>query len=247
MAGKLIVLEGVDGAGKGTQTKLLVRALKARGRVSFFNFPRYTDSVFGQLVGQALAGQRGNFMALDPYFSSLPYMLDRASAKTKLLAALGRGHVVCNRYTTSNLIHQAAKLPLDERKSLIRFIETAEYGELGLPRPDLVIFLDVAVNVAQKLAAKKEQRSYIPKGMRDVAESDEGHMVSAADFYRLYAQRPSAFWLIECANYLARRKSAATCWEVINCGNASGILPVKTIHELIMAKVLAVLGYKKRR
>lgn len=242
--GKLIVLEGVDGSGKGTQTKLLVDALKKRGKVSYFDFPQYTDSVFGQLTGRALAGELGDFMAMSPYLSSLPYMLDRVSAKPKLLAALKKGPVICNRYTTSSLVHQVAKVPESERKSVIRFIETAEYEELGLPRPDLVIFLDVRVDLAQQLAGEKERRSYIPAGIRDASESDIAHLTSAADFYRQYAKRPEAMKVIECADYLSRRRRKSktdTKWEIVHCNDDLGMLPMQKIHELILEKVEAFL------
>src|SRR4051812_18225473 len=109
--GNLIVIEGTDGAGKATQSALLLKVLKKQRSVSFFDFPRYKQSNFGRLIRRSLSGEFGNFLELSPYLSSLPYMLDRARAKYLLLESLKEGDVICDRYTTSNLAHQTAKLP----------------------------------------------------------------------------------------------------------------------------------------
>ena len=106
----LIVLEGGDGSGKATQSKLLLEYLKKSGRVSYFDFPQYGENVFGTLTGKCLSGDFGDFLHMSPYLSSLPYILDRACAKDKIISALRRGHVVCNRYTPSNIGFQSAKI-----------------------------------------------------------------------------------------------------------------------------------------
>src|SRR5688500_18149023 len=98
MRGKLIVLEGGDGSGKATQTKLLSEAMERKRRVSVFDFPRYA-SPYGKFIKEALSGKHGDFVSLSPYFAALPYALDRAAASQEIKDALKRSHVICNRYT----------------------------------------------------------------------------------------------------------------------------------------------------
>lgn len=145
---KLVVFEGVDGAGKATQVKLLARKLRADGRaVSVFDIPNYA-SVPGKFILECLAGKHGDFVHMDPYMASLPYALDRALLAPRIRRALERGIVICNRYTTSNVAFQGAKLKVGEFKKFKTFIEELEYSELGVPRPDTVVHLAPPLHVA---------------------------------------------------------------------------------------------------
>ncbi len=142
--GKLIVIEGIDGAGKGTQTDLLARAFQQRG-VPFvkFGFPRY-ESSFGRLIARFLNGEFGPLPAVNAHFSALLYAGDRFEAKPDLEAALDSGRtVVTDRYIASNLAHQAARVPAERRAEFTSWLRQLEYGTYGLPIEDLVIYLRV--------------------------------------------------------------------------------------------------------
>ncbi|MCX6739054.1 MAG: thymidylate kinase [Candidatus Parcubacteria bacterium] len=219
MKNKLIVLEGGDGSGKATQSKLLLSFLEKSGTVSYFDFPQYRKTVFGDLTGRCLAGDFGDFVHMSPYLSSLPYMLDRACAKEAIISALEKGNVVCNRYTTSNIGFQAGKLQGKEREDMINFLEKGEYEELGLPRPDVVIYLDVPRDVASALVLKKEKRDYLgEEGIKDQHEKDMPYQEKVAEVYRSLSEE---------------REN----WHIVSCSENGMILSPETIREKI-AEVL---------
>ncbi len=118
--GKLIVIDGGDGSGKTTQANLLVDYLKKRGfKVKYYDFPRYYSSFHGKLVGRFLAGEFGSLDSVSPYLASLAYALDRASVKEEMEEWLAKGGIIiCNRYVTSSMAHQSARLPEKERKKI---------------------------------------------------------------------------------------------------------------------------------
>lgn len=198
--GTLIDIEGADGAGKATQTKMLAEALAREGRdVATFSFPRYYESRAGKLIGELLSGKHGDFMTMPPYVSALPYAMDRAGAKDALQAALDAGKIVlCDRYTPSNLAHQSAKLPPDEQSALAEFIEGLEYDDLRIPRPEVVVYLGVPTDVSSDLISKKESRTYIEGGAkRDQAERNIAHQDrTRAAYLRLAAER--GWHVIDC-------------------------------------------------
>ncbi|MFA5831587.1 MAG: thymidylate kinase [Candidatus Paceibacterota bacterium] len=221
--GILIVLEGGDGSGKATQSKLLLDFLAKKKKVSYFDFPQYGKTVFGDLTGRALKGEFGDFLNMSPYFSSLPYMLDRAVAKDKIVGALKKGNVVCNRYTTSNIGFQSAKLKGKEREEMIQFLERGEYEEIGLPRPDVVLYLDVPRKVASALVSKKEKRGYLgEEGAKDQHEKDLTYQERVAEMYREFARK---------------RKG----WHIVSCAKNGHILPISVIHKKIL---LVIKKYK---
>lgn len=196
--GKLIIIEGGDGSGKGTQSELLIKKLRESGqKVQYLDFPQY-DKTFGALCGRALKGEFGDFKKLSPYLASLPYMLDRLTAKDKITEALKHGWVICNRYTPSNVAFQAAKLTGAKRKEFINFLENAEYKVLGLPEPDLVIYLYVPVAIASKLVAMKQKRHYLKGAKKDQHEKDVSYQKKAADMYTSLAKNRSNWKIINC-------------------------------------------------
>ncbi len=222
LQGKLIVLEGIDGSGKATQAQLLVDTLSHLAKVTYFDFPRYEESVFGQLLGRCLKGDYGDYLSMTPYLSSLPYMLDRASIAPKMRAALNEGYVVCNRYTTSSLAHQVAKMPQDERSAIIDFIERGEYEELGIPKPDHVIYLSVPTTFSQELIKKKAKRAYIALGQSDQAEEHVDHQIAAHEAYLMLAStRPD--------------------WHIVDCIEDGKILSPQKVHERVLHFVLSKL------
>lgn len=218
MKGRLIVIEGLDGTGKAVQTKLLTESLEKAGKaVTLFDFPRYTSSIFGKLTGEALAGMHGDFRNLSPFLSSLPYVLDRATAKNDIEKALAKGDVICNRYTPSNLAYQSAKLPPSQRKKFVDFLEKAEYGEIGIPKPDVVIYLRVPVEIALTLNAGKPRRAYLKKaGDKDQHEEDEMYQKQVLDTYLSFAKEKKE-------------------WHIVECVENEKLLSPEEIHEKIMA------------
>lgn len=198
--GKFIVIEGGDGAGKETQAKLLVAVLLEKGSAAFFDFPQYEDTVFGKLIGKCLSGEFGDFLNMSPYLSSLPYALDRASAKDKMKQALLKGHVVCNRYVSSNIAYQSAKLPEHERDAFIQFLETGEYEEVGLPRPDAVVYLEVPEEISSELILQKIQRVYLAaEQAKDQHEKDMEYQGRVRAVYQKLATERSDWHIVECA------------------------------------------------
>lgn len=178
-SGFFIVLDGIDGAGKATQTDLLLKRLKGEGYdTGTLDFPRYYDNFFGHMVGQYLAGEFGN---PDPRLASVLYALDRWESKEEIIKNLEAGVVfVCNRYASANMIHQGGRIKeARKRKEMMAFLEKMEFEVLGIPRPDLVVYLDVLPEVGQKLVGSKGVRAYTKGKKRDIHEKDKQHLINA--------------------------------------------------------------------
>lgn len=142
--GKFIVLEGIDGSGKDTQFRLLQKRFKKEGyRFLLADFPRYYDSRWGELVGHFLAGEFGSLKGVSPYLAALPYMLDEYTWTRDIgIPWIEKGGlIISNRYFTSN-VHQIAKLKTSSQKKYRDWLWTAGYKDLGILKPDLVIFVD---------------------------------------------------------------------------------------------------------
>jgi len=221
---KFIVIEGGDGAGKGTQAKLLVDRLSKETKVSFFDFPQYEKTLAGKLVGRYLKGEFGDPLLLSPYIASLPYALDRVAARDELYKSLEEGVVICNRYIPSNIGHQASKLPEDKRDEFISWLEQMEYGELKLPKPTLVIYLYVPVEISSSLVEKKDARAYIggesAKGAKDGHEKDMEYQQKVVNVYTKMSKERSD-------------------WKLIDCVKDGRLLSIEEIHDKIMKIVKA--------
>jgi dTMP kinase len=217
----LIVLEGLDGSGKGTQTALLAQALVKRGYpLRQVTFPDY-DSPSSALVRMYLDGEFGSDPGdVNAYAASAFYAVDRfASFRRDWKADYDRGSVIlCDRYVTSNMVYQMGKAPREEWDQYLAWTEDFEYGKLGLPKPDLVLFLDMPVEVSQKLLL---QRYHGDSGKKDIHES---HL----EFLRSCG---------ECARYAGERLH----WKVIPCAKEGEPLPVEEIHQAVLHQVEAVL------
>ena len=161
MKSKLIVIEGLDGSGKATQTKLLADKLTSMGRtVRKLEFPDY-DSPSSSLVKMYLNGDFGkNPEDVNAYAASAFYAVDRAASYLKNWKNdCNNGSVIlCDRYCTSNIIYQMSKVKNDERDGFIEWQSDFEYNKLGLPVPDAVIYLDVDPDVSQRLMEKALRR-----------------------------------------------------------------------------------------
>lgn len=205
----LIVIDGIDGTGKATQANLLFSELECRGKkVRLLDFPAY-DRGSSILVRQYLEGRFGSDpTALDPYLISPFYSIDRViSYLTDWRDSYRAGDwLVSNRYTTSNMIHQAAKLPDAERLAYLRWLEEMEYDSFELPRPDLTILLDLPFEVSERLRVTRN-RLDIHEEATDYLRVCRETALMAAGLYR---------------------------WTVIDCSDGHNILSQEKIHGLIM-------------
>ena len=189
----LIAIEGIDGSGKGTQAKLLTDRLAAAGRrVELLSFPRYRETLFGHAIGDFLNGRFGQLHEVHPFLASVLYAADRFESRSVLTDALERCEaVICDRFVPSNLAHQGAKLDGEARNELLQTIERIEFEVFGLPRPQLVVLLDLPVEIAQHNIAAKKPRSYTDKGA-DLQEADAVYLQRVRDVYRhLAASEPN--------------------------------------------------------
>lgn len=170
--GKLIIFEGLDGSGKGTQTDLLCQALRAKGEEPMqITFPDY-ESDSSALVKMYLSGQFGQKPDdINAYASSTFYAVDRfASYKTRWGNFYRRGGlVVSDRYTTSNAVHQCSKLPPMHWDGFLEWLFDFEYKKMGIPAPDAVVYLSVEVEVSQRLIA---ERYHGDTNKMDIQEKD---------------------------------------------------------------------------
>lgn len=207
--GKFIVIEGTDGSGKGTQTQLLSDALKKKKVPhKIFDFPRYEDNIYGQLVARYLKGEFGGVNEVSPYLVSLSYAGDRVLAKPQMDKALDEGKMILsNRYVLSNKAHQSTKLPNPKRKQFIQWLDDLEYKTNKLPREDLVIFLYLPSRMAQDNVGKKGARGYMGKKKKDIHENSISHLTESVKMY-LYLSKTEKNWVV--INCLEKNKEMKT-------------------------------------
>lgn len=185
MSGKLIVIEGLDGSGKATQAQRLFEALKNSGEnVIKISFPDY-DSDSSALVKMYLNGEFGTDPnSVNPYAASSFYAVDRFAsyAKNWKQFYLDGGIVIADRYTTSNAIHQCAKLPEEQWESFIKWLFEYEYRLIGIPEPYRTVYLRVDPNVSQELMTKRYDGN---ESKKDIHEANLDYLKrsrQAADF-----------------------------------------------------------------
>jgi dTMP kinase len=188
--GVLLAIEGIDGSGKGTQAGRLCETAAAKGyRAASFSFPLYDRNPFSRAIADYLNGEFGAADDVHPELAALLYAGDRFHARPRLLAALEEHDlVVCDRYVASNAAHQGAKLEGAARRRLLDWLEEVEYGEFGLPRPDLVVLLDAPVALARELVGRKAARGYTTLEA-DIHEADAGHSGATREVYLELARR----------------------------------------------------------
>ncbi len=198
-----IVLEGLDGAGKSTQIRLLREWLAQQGRASeYVHFPRFDAPVYGELIARFLRGEFGGVETVDPYLVALIYAGDRDDAAPQLRRWLDEGKtVVLDRYVYSNVGYQCAKLAAGaERDRLARWIVDLEFGYNRLPRPDVSLFLDVPFAFTErKLAETREgdDRGYL-HGARDIHEDSLTLQQRVREVYLAAAQTDPTLRVVDC-------------------------------------------------
>ena len=217
--GKLIVIEGLDGSGKSTQLSLLPDRLSEKGiDCRTVSFPDY-ESDSSALVKMYLSGKFGTKPSdVNPYAASVFYTVDRyASYKSGWGEYYNAGGtVVSGRYTTSNAVHQTSKLPKSEWKAFLDWLYDFEYGKIAIPKPDKVIFLDMPVEVSQKLL----DRRYSAGGGKDIHESDTEYLENC---------RKAAVFT---ADYSG--------WSIIPCAAGGEPRTVEEISKDILKEVLSL-------
>ena len=201
----IVVIEGLDGAGKSTQIALLGQYFEQKGMAwEYVHFPRVDSPFFGELVARFLRGELGPLHQVDPYVVALIYAADRMDAAKQLLSWQQQGKVVLlDRYVYSNVAFQCAKISnADQRKALRDWILELEYVRMGIPRPTLNIFLDVPFNFTEdRLAAARQgaDREYL-KGKADIHEADLDLQRAVRQIYLEQPPLDPAFRVVECAS-----------------------------------------------
>ncbi|MGM9661428.1 MAG: dTMP kinase [Faecousia sp.] len=219
--GKLIVIEGTDGSGKSTQFQRLTARLEQEGR-SFQKlvFPQY-DQPSSALIRMYLGGEFGEKPSdVNAYAASVFYSVDRYASYKKVWGqwyAQG-GLVISDRYTTSNAVHQTSKEPPEKQGDFLNWLYDLEYNKLGLPKPDLVVYLDVPTDFTEKMMRRREADTHTHA---DIHEQDMQYLATcrrtgkaAADFYG---------------------------WTVIQCVQDGNMRSIDDIHEEIYRHVAACL------
>lgn len=199
--GKLFVIEGTDASGKATQTEKLLERLAREGiPAESISFPRY-DTPTGRIVAGPYLGKEGygpsyfeeGAALVHPEIASLFFAADRRAARDEMLKILESGrHLVLDRYVSSNMAHQGGKIESpEERKKLLDFLESLEYGLLRLPRPDGTAMLYVPTDITMTLIKKR--------GSSDGHESSQNHLTSSEKTYMEIVSRHQGKWyVIEC-------------------------------------------------
>ena len=215
--GKLIVIEGTDGSGKSTQFKALSQRLEAEG-IAFKHlvFPRYSEES-SALIRMYLGGQFGDKPSdVNAYAASAFYAVDRYASYKKVWGQWYEqgGLVLSDRYTTSNAVHQASKEPEENRAEFLRWLYEFEYDKLGLPRPDLTIYLDVPTEFTESLMRSREAATGT---QADIHEQDLAYLATCRKMGRAAAE------------YYG--------WTVIDCVRDGAMRSIEDIHQEIRAHV----------
>lgn len=200
-SGKIVVIEGTDGAGKGTQLALLLEYCREHHIPhASLDFPQYYKTFFGRWVGRFMKGEFGGAKDVPPYLASIPYAADRWQAKADLEGWVSEGKTVfINRYAGSNAVYQSAKLPRSERADYVDWQFEMEYKVFGIPKEDIVLFLYVPHAVSQQLIAAKSARKYMGNARaKDIHESNEELMQEVEKVYLEFCKKYPHWIKIDC-------------------------------------------------
>lgn len=216
-----IVIDWLDGSGKGTQTKLIVAELEKKWKkVLLLDYPRYGEKS-AYFVERYLNGAYGTDVSAK--LSSLFFALDRFDDSFNYKDEMEQyDYIISNRYVSANMMHQSGKIPdPQERIEFIQWLSQLEFWICWIPKPDKVLFLDVPPEVSQSLIEKKEARDYIKDGSnKDIHEADDNHL---KDAYNAALQVVEHF----------------PEWKKIECCEDWKILPIDTITQKILTNIEA--------
>lgn len=201
----LIVLEGLDGAGKSTQVRKLRSYLESRcGKLEYIHFPRYDAPVYGDLIGKFLRGGFGSIEGVHPQLVALLFAEDRHGAAPQMREALAQGKtVLLDRYVYSNIAYQCAKLESDaEAEDLRKWIFDTEYRQFNLPKPDINIFLEVPIGFVKKSLSSSRMggdRDYL-EGGTDIHEADLAFQEKVKAMYLRQAAEDDSLCVVDCSD-----------------------------------------------
>ena len=219
--GKLIVIEGTDGSGKSTQFRALTERLQQEGQeFKTLVFPQYSEPS-SALIRMYLGGEFGSHPSdVNAYAASAFYAVDRYASYKK---AWGQwyeegGLIVSDRYTTSNAVHQASKEPPEKQSEFLKWLYEFEYDKLGLPRPDLTIYLDVPTAFTDKLMRHREAET---NTHADIHEQDLSYLATCRETGRAAAKFYG--------------------WNIIECVQDGQMRSIEDIHEEIYRLVKGCL------
>lgn len=220
--GRMIVIEGLDASGKGTQTDLLSDNLQKSGYETFvISLPNYADRS-SELVKMYLEGEMGTKPGdVNAYAASTFYAVDRyASFKKHWDKEYNSDKIIiANRYTTSNAYHQMTKLPMEEWDAYLDWLFEFEYGKLSIPEPDCVIFLDMPVDISQKLLMKRYEND---ESKKDVHERDVEYLKKC----------------YEAADYASKKLG----WKIIKCGENGEPKTIDEISKMVLEVSLGAIN-----
>ena len=222
MQGKLIVFEGTDGSGKATQTALLCQELEKRG-VPFrkLEFPRYQEES-SALIRLYLGGAFGTDPSdVNAYAASVFYSVDRYASYKQDWGGFyeSGGLLIADRYTTSNAVHQTAKLPPEQRDAFLDWLFDFEHRLLGLPEPTRVLYLDMPTEATERMMRRRESDTHTTA---DIHERDE-------DYLRR-CRKNAAHVVARCG------------WTRIDCAAGGQPRSIEEIHRDVMARVADLIG-----
>jgi len=225
--GKFFVLEGMDGSGKATQTKLLVEALKNKGfEVVKIDFPQYTKASAG-LIENYLKGMYGSSKDVGPYRASIFYACDRYDLSFQIRQWLLEGKmVIADRYIASNVGHQGGKI-ITNKKSWNKYIDwlhDLEYNIFKIPKPDYTLILKISPELSMRSSNKitdkekiKKRESYLGDSKKqDIHEADKKHLANTLK------------------SYLEISKQYPKEYKIIECEEKGNFLPLEVIHQKII-------------
>ena len=225
--GKLIVLEGTDGSGKSTQFRLLTEHLAAQGtKFTKLVFPQY-DEPSSALVRMYLSGEFGGSPAdVNAYAASTFYAVDRYASFRKVWgAAYAAGElIVSDRYTTSNAVHQTCKEPPERQREFLQWLYDLEFRKMGLPVPDLVLYLDMPLELTEQLMRAREEKTGTHA---DIHEKDLAYLRACKASAELAAEEYG--------------------WTRIDCAHGGQLRAPEAIHADIWACVQACLAAPEGR
>ena len=219
--GKLIVIEGTDGSGKSTQFRLLTQRVAEEGReFQKLVLPQYQEES-SALIRMYLGGEFGTKPSdVNAYAASAFFAVDRYASYKKVWGKWYEqgGLVLSDRYTTSNAVHQASKEPEEKQAEYLRWLYEFEYDKLGMPRPDLVIYLDVPTDFTEKMMRTREAAT---NTHADIHEQDLEYLATC--------------------RRIGKNAAAYYNWTVINCVRDGEMRTIEDIHEEIYRHVAAHL------
>ncbi len=233
--GKFFVLEGVDGSGKATQTKLLTKTLLENGyKVEKVDFPQYGKGS-AALLEMYLNGGYGSAEEVGPYRASIFYACDRYDASFKIRQWLAEGRIIISdRYIASNIGHQGGKIIKNKQEwdKYIDWLHDLEYNIFKIPKPDCTFILKISAELSMKMSNKitdkekiKKRVSYLGSSkQQDIHESDKGHLADTVK------------------SYMAISKKYPKEYKIVECEEKGNFLPVNLIHK----KVLQLVEQKLR-